>query len=371
MVHFDREVVPVLLHGIEPLVVVSQVRIQTAGRSTRQALHHLGECTDPVARNDVSGKRLPDSVGVGRERIVNGGWPPVRVDDVAQVAAPHRRRRHPVVCELRAALDQPFVGPEPECLVVPVVQLSQEQGPAGRHTELVADQMRFRRSRGLLAPVRQQTTLVVPMRFEGGPVELVGPASGRKRDRRRTREAGVGADGLDPEFLDRIQPGLDPRDAAAKAVHHGNAVQRDFQRPHLHAAHPGIAASLDAGSQIEQRTDGPAVQGQLADALVVLDVRHVRAFQRNRRSRAADLNHVLDLAHLQDRIDLGRLADLKLQFAGPLLEAGQLHVQRVLAARDRPEVKGARVGRHLPASRSRFSIGQRETGAGNDSATEI
>ena len=91
-------------------------------------------------------------------------------------------------------------------------------------------------------------------------MEGVGPALGKQGNSCGPRILCVGTHSLDPEFLNRVEPGLNPGDAATKAIHDGNTVNQHLCRPDLHAIDSGIASTLDTGSQIEQVADLSTIQ---------------------------------------------------------------------------------------------------------------
>src|SRR6185437_4082737 len=87
--------------------------------------------------------------------------------------------------------------------------------------------------------------------------------------------------------------------------------------------------SFDPRRQGKQTADLPAVQGEIVDALGVLVVADLRAFSRDGRRGAGDLDLRLDVSDLQDRIDSHPLAGLNFQISNPFIESGRLDRERV------------------------------------------
>src|SRR5215510_6790973 len=110
-------------------------------------------------------------------------------------------------------------------------------------------------------------------------VNLIGAAAGRKSYRGWAGIAGIGADRLDPEFLDGVQSWLDAGDAAAKAVNYRYPVNSNFQRSDFETIDTGAAraATLDSGRQVEQSSNRASVERQLVNALIILDVGYLTA----------------------------------------------------------------------------------------------
>src|SRR5262249_22614671 len=152
-------------------------------------------------------------------RIVHHPSIAIGIDHVAEVAVPHRLGWRGGVDRARAlAVPEPFVRSEPEGFVPTVVERPEPDRPARGKAELIADELRWRAVPRLLAP-RGQPDAVVAVGLERAPVEVVGAAAGRERDRSRARVARIGPDGLDAELLHGVEAGLDARDAAAEPIH--------------------------------------------------------------------------------------------------------------------------------------------------------
>ena len=144
-------------------------------------------------------------------------------------------------------------------------------------------------------------------------------------------------------------------EAAAEAVDFRDAVHGDLKGPDLHAIHTRAGAvlvavrtgitgvSLDARSQKEQLADLPPVQGQLADAAVVLDIRHFGALGRDYGRSACHLNNVLHAAYLEHGVYNGVLPDLEHQGSFPFLEPRFLHLHPVRSSWQRAKVVDSHV----------------------------
>src|SRR5262245_2002879 len=96
---------------------------------------------DPVVGNNVIGKLLAQTPGVGRQWIIDVSLDAVCINDVAEVARPQGRRRHVILDESGLAVPQSLIGGKPESLVAAVVPVSEIQRTAGRGSKFVPDQL--------------------------------------------------------------------------------------------------------------------------------------------------------------------------------------------------------------------------------------
>ena len=127
-------------------------------------------------------------------------------------------------------------------------------------------------------------------------------------------------------------------DAAAKAIDNRETVQQHLGRTDLHPVRARRAAAFHARRQVEQIADGPAIERQLVDSKLVLDVGDLHAFERDHRGRGRYLHRGGQRADLQHRIDYGRLPDFERQRAHPLFEALGFDGQLVFAGLDIAEI---------------------------------
>src|SRR5687768_816887 len=86
-------------------------------RQRQRVRERLAGRVDAVLRNDVARERLAVAGRVGGQRIVNRDHLTVRIAEVTEVAAPHRRRRYSQIITLRLAVLVAFAGQPEEGLV--------------------------------------------------------------------------------------------------------------------------------------------------------------------------------------------------------------------------------------------------------------
>ena len=96
-------------------------------------------------------------------------WSSAVVDHLAEVAVPHLRGGDVVLVEVTLAQAHAFVGDEPEALVLPVVELGNQDGSAGGSSELVANELGG--SVAVLALAGAQAVGIVAERLEDAAVE--------------------------------------------------------------------------------------------------------------------------------------------------------------------------------------------------------
>src|SRR5207244_1369117 len=99
------------------------------------------ERRNPILGNDVSRKGLPQSVGVGGQRIIDFVQVSVGVDLLAEVSIPVGLRRDEVSLKDLLALSKSFVRGEPESFIVPIVQFADIHRTTRRATKLVPNQL--------------------------------------------------------------------------------------------------------------------------------------------------------------------------------------------------------------------------------------
>src|SRR5207253_3026593 len=193
-VALEGEFVRIEIVGIKLYEVRRQVRVVVIGGTRRQSLEQPGKGADPVGRNDIRGKRLPYSVFIRGQRIINDPLMTVRVHHVTEIAIPHAFSRNGVdVRETPLPLPQPFVGRKPE---EPVGYYR----PSGGNSKFIPNEF-GKVLPGILPPPRDQTARVIAVRFKNGTVELIGSASGHECDGGWPRKPGIGAGGIDTELL--------------------------------------------------------------------------------------------------------------------------------------------------------------------------
>src|SRR5215510_475024 len=116
-----RELVVVNFAWIEFDEIVRQIRIEAIGWRRRERLQYFGERRDTIRRDDVARERLTRAVGAGGQWVVDDRFNPVVINEIAQVAPPHRRRRGlSVISDAALTAAQPFIRGEPEGFVASV-----------------------------------------------------------------------------------------------------------------------------------------------------------------------------------------------------------------------------------------------------------
>lgn len=229
--------------------------------------------------------------------IVEHGRRSVGQPQRTEVALAHGHRGHPE--RLVGLLDGPggLPGGEPE-RPVPAVVARHHHRPAGRHAELVADQLG--RLRVVLFALARHSEAAVAVRLERRPVEGVGPALGGHHHRGRPAVARRGGVGLHPELLDRIQHPLHRGVVAPPPVDRGRPVQHKLHRAFRSPERPHV---LDLRHQRQQHLQVAPADGKLLHPCALQHVPDRRAVRGHHGRDVVDLHNRGGAARLEQRID--------------------------------------------------------------------
>ena len=327
MITADSDVVRVADDRVEVSHVDAEIGVGCVGGEVGHAPEGIEDGIETRRRDDVAAEGQTDSRGVGGRRIINIGLLSGAVDDVVEVASPHRLGGDSAFRIGLLARAQTFVSEEPEALVPAVIDLRDQYGTTCGCSEFIAGEERGRIA--VLAAPTDEARSIVAECLKHRAVELVGAAVGHHRDRARAGELCARPDGFNAELLDDVQSRCDAGNAAAEAVDQRNAIQGHFGSAHLQSVDAGIAAAFDTWSQVEQICDGTAVQGQLLDSDRIFHVAQLRTLR-----GAGDFNDRIDAANLESWIDDSRLAGFQADVGRPLLESLKLSRELVLAGGD-------------------------------------